>query len=138
MAVDLNDMAGKIKTVLQGVSSLNSTFDYEPQQLQIFPVATLYFDGFTATEATMSLIEYEWKWLLRIYVNITTTDISIPQQTLRTISTDILKQLRANIQLNGACLYHTVTNGDVSVSLNQTNPMLVHELTIVATTQEPR
>lgn len=136
--VDLNDMASKIKTVLQGVSSLNSTFDYEPQQLQSFPVATLYFDGFTATEATMSLIGYEWKWLLRIYVNITTTDISIPQETLRTVTTDTLKQLRANIQLNGACLYHTVTNGDVTVSLNQTNPMLVHELTIVATTQEPR
>jgi hypothetical protein len=138
MAVDLNVMATNIKNILAGVEGINAAFDYEPQDMPQLPATTLYFDGFTGEEQTMGSILYGWKWFIRLYIPINSTDISIPQTTLRTLVTNTLKTLRGNVSLNEQCLYNTVYTGDVSVIASQSNAMLMSELTLIAYTQEPR
>lgn len=137
-AVDLNNMATQIKTILAGVSGVAAAFDYEPQELNQLPATTLYFDGFTGEEITMQRIRYTWRWTIRLYIPINTTDISSPQQSLRTLTTNILMALRANIQLNETALYSTVSAGNVSYIAGQTNTMLENEITLEVTTEENR
>lgn len=136
MAVDLNDMGSKIKTILSGVSGILSAFDHEPQNINSLPAVTLYFDSFNQTDATMGRKSVDWKWTIRIYIDLNTSDLQSTQLTLRNLITGTLKQLRANINLNGSCLYHTVSNGDVFNILNANRPMMVAELTLTATTEE--
>jgi hypothetical protein len=140
MPVDLNNMAAQIQTVLAGVSGIVAAFDYEPQNMPQLPAATLFFDGFTENEETIGRLQYDWNWKIRIYVSLNAagSDIHVPQVTIRQLTTDSLKALRANLQLNGTCMYNSVSSGDVITILDQNNPMIVSELTMKATTQESR
>lgn len=138
MAVDLNTMGVNIQTVLSGVPGILKVYDIEPQNLEILPAATLYFDGFDGSEETIGRISYDWRWTIRIYIPLPTSDVETPQKQLRTITTDTLIQLRANLQLNGSCLYSKATSGEIMTILNQTNPMMVSEINLTATTQENR
>lgn len=138
MAVDLNNMATQIKTILAGVSGIAATFEYEPQNMPQLPAATLYFDGFTGQEETMGRIQYDWKWSIRLYVPLNTSDIKTPQLTTRTLVMGVLQALRANIQLNGSALLSSVNAGDISTILDVNNPLMITEFTLIATTQENR
>lgn len=134
--VDLNLMAQQIKTILANVPGIQEAFDYEPETIHNLPAVTLFFDGFSQTQATTRRTEVGWQWSVRIYIPIDTSDIEGPQRILRTLLQDTLKQLRDNLTLNGSCLYHTVSAGDVVALLEQTNPLMVAELTLLATTEE--
>lgn len=136
MAVDLNDMATNIETILKSVPGIVSTFDYEPQNLQLLPAATLYFDSFAQTELTTRRAQVGWKWTIRLYIDLNTSDLEGTQKSLRDLISNTLKQLRNNISLNSSCLFHTVANGDVYVMLNKDRPQMAAELELVATTEE--
>lgn len=138
MAVNLNDMGLKIKDILISVEGINSAFDHEPQNINSLPAVTLYFDSFTQTEVTMSRFGVDWKWTVRIYTDLNTSDIQGSQLNLRTLLSNMLIQLRNNITLNGTCMYHTVDNGDIFTILNVNRPMMVAELTLTAYTEENR
>lgn len=138
MAVDLNNMASNIKSILSGVNGVVSAFDHEPQDLNALPAVTLYFDSFTQTEVTMSRFGINWKWTVRVYTDINTSDIQASQINLRNLITNILIKLRNNITLNNTCLYHTIENGDVFTILNVSRPMICAELTLSAYTEENR
>lgn len=136
MAVNLNNMASNIKDILSGVNGIISAFDHEPQNISALPAVTLYFDSFNQNEATTRRVSVDWKWTVRIYIDLNTSDIQGSQTQLRDLITNTLIQLRANINLKGSCLYHTVANGDVFTILNVNKPMMVGELTLIATTEE--
>jgi hypothetical protein len=138
MAVDLNVMATNIKTILAGVSGITEAFDYEPQNLVNLPAATIYFDGFSEHEETLGRLEYDWKWIIRLYIPLSTVDVGPPQLKVRTITSDVLKAFRQNITINGQCLFSSMSNGDIYNLFNVTNPMMISELTLIATTQESR
>jgi hypothetical protein len=140
MEIDLNIMATNIQNVLSVVPGIAAAYDHEPQQLNPLPSATIYFDGFSDREDTIGRIEYDWKWTIRIYIGFTTTDIKEPQLTIRTLTTEVLKAFRsrANFTLNETCLYQAISAGDIYNIVNVTNPMMVSELTLIATTQETR
>ncbi|MEE6450530.1 hypothetical protein RAH41_08165 [Gottfriedia acidiceleris] len=133
---DLNTMASNIKTVLETVPGIKQAYDHEPQAISQFPAATLYFDGFTQDDLTTNRNEVGWKWTVRLYLQLNTSDVKSPQVAIRSLLTDTLKELRKNINLNNSCLYHTVSNGDVFAILDQANPLMVVEFTLVATTRE--
>jgi hypothetical protein len=136
MAVNLNDMGSKIKDILGTVPGIASAFDHEPQNIDALPAVTLYFDNFSQYEITTRRASVNWNWTVRIYIDLNTSDLASTQLTLRNLITDTLKALRANISLNGSCLFHTVANGDVFNILNVNRPMMVAELTLTATTEE--
>lgn len=136
MAVDLNKMASNIKDILSSVDGIISAFDHEPQNISALPAATLYFDNFAQSETTTRRASVNWNWTVRIYIDLNTSDLASTQLSLRNLITNTLKQLRANVNLKGSCLYHTVTNGDVFNILNVNRPMMVAELTLSATTEE--
>lgn len=138
MALDLNAMAVNVKTLLASVPGIASAYEYEPQNLGALPAATLYFDGFEGQEATIGKIRYGWRWTIRIYIPINTSDVSAPQLTTRQLTKDVIAQLRSNLTLLGSCMYCTVYTGDIYNILSQTNPMMVIELNLVATTEESR
>jgi hypothetical protein len=140
MAVDLNTMASNIQTILAGVPGILSAFDYEPQSIPQLPAATLYFDGFSENEETIGRLQYDWKWTIRVYIALSQSDVGPPQLQLRTLTQDVLTQFRTtdNLTLNNSCLYSSISNGDVYNILNATNPMMVIEFTLIATTQESR
>lgn len=138
MSVDLNNMASNIQSLLSGVPGIAAAYDVEPQQLNTMPAATLYFDSFQEREETLGRLSYDWRWTIRIYVQVNTSDIRTPQTTLRTLITNTLLKLRQNLTLNNTCMYSSAESGDVYNILNVTNPMLVAEITLTATTQESR
>lgn len=133
---DLNLMATNIKNTLSTVPNLKETFDFEPQSMNQLPAATLFFDGFTQSEETTRQKSVDWRWTVRIYVPIRVSDIKVPQIELRNLINDTIKQFRSDINLSGACLYHTINSADVFAMLEQTNPMLIAEMNLVATTRE--
>lgn len=133
---DLNVMAANIKAILQGVSGIKEAFDYEPQNMNQLPAATLFFDGFVQTDDTTRRNSVNWQWAIRIYIPIRVSDIKVPQIELRTLINNTIKQFRTDIGLGGSCLWHTINSGDVYALLEQANPMLVAELSLVATTEE--
>lgn len=139
-AVDLNVMAANIQSILAGVAGVAIAYDHEPQNLQQLPAATIYFDGFTEKEETMGRLQYEWKWVIRMYIPISVTDVGPAQLQMRTITTDTLKAFRTStgLTLNGSCMFSSVASGDIYNVMNATNPLMVSELILLATTQESR
>lgn len=133
---DLNVMASKIKDILSLVPGVLMAYDYEPQSISQLPAATLFFDGFTLSEATTRRASVDWKWTIRLYVPLNTSDIKLPQLQVREFIMNTIKQLRNDISLGGSCLYHTVSSGDVFAMLEQNNPMMVAEFSLFATTEE--
>lgn len=138
MAVDLNVMATNIQSILSGVAGVAIAYDHEPQNLQQLPAATVYFDSFTEREETMGRLQYEWKWTIRIYVPISVSDVGPGQLQVRTITTAALLafRTRANLSLNGSCMFSSISAGDIYNVLSVSSPMMVAEFTLVATTQE--
>lgn len=135
---DLNLMSTKIKEVLKGVPGIIEAFDHEPQTMPNLPAATLYFDSFSLDEETIGADQVNWYWTIRLYVPLNTTDVKAPQMQLRNLIMDTIRELRKDLSLGNSCYYHTISNGDVSAILDQSNPMMVAELTIAATTGEFR
>lgn len=133
---DLNLMATKTKDILSQVPGIKTAYDHEPQAISNLPAATLYFDSFTQSEATTRRSSVNWQWTIRLYIPLNTSDVKDPQLKIREFIMNTIKQLRTDLSLGGSCLYHTVSNGDVFALLEQTNPMLVAELSLVATTEE--
>jgi hypothetical protein len=129
-------MAQHIKTILSKVPGIKSSFDHEPQSMNILPAATIYFDGFGQVENTTMRKEVNWRWIIRIYIPIRTSDIRAPQVEVRKLTKDTLSTFSQNPTLNGSCLYHTISDGDIFAMMEQTNPMMVAELTLAATTKE--
>jgi hypothetical protein len=132
---DLNLIASNIKSTLEQVTELKEVFDHEPQKLTQLPAATLFFDGFSQTDGSTRSNEVGWRWVIRIYVPINTSDVKKPQDDIMNLIQKVIKQLRENISLGGSCLYHTVSSGEIFVLLEQ-KPQMVAELQLVATTQE--
>lgn len=134
--VDLNLMATNIKEILSNVPGIKAAYDHEPQIMNQLPAATLYFDSFTQNEATTSRAQASWEWTIRLYIPFNSSDVKTPQMQVRNFVMSTIKQLRTDLNLGGACLYHTVSNGDIFALLEQANPMMIAELTLVATTQD--
>jgi hypothetical protein len=134
--VDLNVMASNIKDILSNVPGIKAAYDHEPQAMTHFPAATLYFDSFTQNEATINRSTVNWDWTIRLYIPFNSSDVKTPQMQVRNFVMDTIKQLRTDLSLGGSCLYHTVSNGDIFASLEQTNPMMIAEITLVALTQD--
>ncbi len=133
---DLNVMATNIKTSLISVAGIKEAYDYEPQGMSQLPAATLFFDSFNQSEATTRRASANWQWTIRLYIPLNTSDVKAPQLQIRNLIMDTIKQLRNDISLGGSCMYHTVNSGDVFALLEQNNPMMVAELTLLATTEE--
>jgi hypothetical protein len=134
--VDLSLMATNIKNALSAVTGIKEAFDHEPQSINNLPAATLYFDGFAQVETTTRRSNVNWQWTIRIYIPLNTSDVKLPQIQIRDFILNTIKQLRKDISLNGSCLFHTVSSGDVFALLDQNNPMMIAELTLTATTNE--
>ncbi|WP_035430864.1 hypothetical protein [Bacillus sp. UNC322MFChir4.1] len=134
--VDLNVMAVKIKEVLEKVPGIQQAFDHEPQEMSILPAATVYFDGFSQIEATTRRSSVDWRWTIRVYIPIQTSDIQLPQTEVRNLAVKTIKQFRNDMNLGGSCLYSTISAGEIYALLEQNNPNLVAELQLVTTTEE--
>jgi hypothetical protein len=135
---DLNIMATNIKNILSTVPGIEQAYDHEPQTMTDLPSATLYFDGFTLVEETGGKDSVNWQWTIRIYVPLNTSDVQDPQLKLRNLIMDTIRELRKDISLGNSCYYHTISNADVYALIDQANPMMVAEITVVATTGEIR
>jgi VanZ family protein len=133
---DINMMATNIKNNLSQVPGIKSAYDHEPQTISQLPAATLYFDSFSLDEGTTRRASVNWHWLIRLYVPLNTSDVKSPQLQVRDFIMNTIKHFRTDISLGNSCLFHTISNGDVSAVLDQNNPMMVVELTITATTEE--
>lgn len=133
---DLNVMAIKIKDALANVEGIKTAFDHEPQTINQLPAATLYFDGFSQADSASRRKSVNWRWVVRMYLPLNSSDVARPQMDIRNIIENTIKQLRMDPSLGGSCLYHTISDGDVSVLLEQANPMMVAELSLTATTEE--
>lgn len=118
------------------VPRIKSSYDHEPQNMSVLPASTLFFDGFTQNDSATRRKTVNWRWLIRIYIPIRTSDIKQPQEEIRNLVQDSIKQLRSDPSLGGTCLYHNVSSGEVSALLEQSNPLLLLELTLEATTGE--
>lgn len=132
---DLNLMAEKIRDILKTVPNIKEAYDYEPQNMNL-PAGTVFFDRFEQSDQTTMRKSVDWSWIIRIYIPIRTSDIKVPQITVRSFIENTIKQFRSDLDLGGTCLYHTITSGEVIALLEQTNPMLVVELFLSATTEE--
>jgi hypothetical protein len=133
---DLNVMAENIEKNSEAIPGIKAAYDHEPQSIASLPAATLYFDSFNQNEATTMQFYTNWQWTIRLYIPLNTSDVKIPQIQMRQLIMDAIKQFRTDISLGGTCLYHTISSGDVSVLLDQNNPMMIAELTLTATTKE--
>lgn len=133
---DLNVMATNIKNILAQVPGINVAYDHEPQSISSLPAATLYFDSFNQSEKTTMRANVNWQWTIRIYIPLNTSDVNAPQQMVRNLIMNTISELRSDISLGGSCYYHTVSSGEVFALLEQSNPMLVAELSLAATTEE--
>lgn len=134
--IDLNVMGTNIKTVLDAVPTIKEAFDHEPQNMSHFPAATLYFDGFGQEEQTTRRNTVNWNWIIRLYIRLSSSDIKQAQMDLRSLIQDTINQFRSDPSLNGSCLFHTISNGEIFALLDQTNPLIIAELTLTATTKE--
>ncbi len=134
--IDLNLMATNIKDKLAGVLGIKQAFDYEPQKMSLFPAATLYFDGFNQDEKTTRRNSLDWQWTIRLYTPMNVSDIKVPQVEIRKLVQETINHMRTDVTINNSCLYHTINNGEVFAVLDQNNPVMVAELTLVATTNE--
>jgi hypothetical protein len=133
---DLEVMGEQIRDILAEAPSIKAAYDHEPQSITSFPAATLFWDGFTPSDQTTRSKSISWNWIVRIYIPLRTSDIRIPQIQTRKVALEAIKQLSSNPSLNGSCLYHTITNGDVLAATDQNHPVLVADLTIGAITNE--
>jgi hypothetical protein len=134
MVVDLEQMGEAIKTVLSEVPGIASAFDHEPQNMNQLPAATTYFSGFGGSDLTTGRKSYGWRWIIRIYIPMRTSDIRIPQLDIRKITVNVLNTFSKNPSIKNTCLYHTISEGEVYTLLDQTNSMMVAELDLTATT----
>jgi hypothetical protein len=133
---DLDLMATNITTLLGQVSGINKAYDYEGQGMTNFPLTTLYWDGFSQSDDTTMRKQVNWRWIIRLYISIRLSDISVPQKEIRTLTQAAIQELRTDPSLGGTCLWHTISNGEVFAVLDQNNPLMVAELTLEATTEE--
>jgi hypothetical protein len=133
---DLDLMATNITTLLGQVSGINKAYDHEGQGMTNFPLATLYWDGFGQTDDTTMRKQVNWRWIIRLYVSIRLSDISVPQKEIRTLTQAAIQKLRTDPSLGGTCLWHNISNGEIFAVLDQNNPLMVAELTLEATTEE--
>ncbi len=133
---DLNLMATNIQTLLQGAAGIKQAFDHEPDKISNLPAATLFFDGFSQSDRASRRKTVNWRWIIRIYVPLRTSDIKKPQTDLRNLVQNTIQNLRTDPSLGGSCLYHTISSGEISALLDQNNPLLLAELTLEATTEE--
>jgi hypothetical protein len=134
--IDLDLMGKSIQNVLSDVTGIVKAYDHEPQTMSQFPAATLYFDGFGQTEKTTRRNSLDWNWIIRIYIRLNSSDIQKPQIEIRNLIQNTIKQFRTDPGLAGTCLFHTIGNGEVFTLVDQTNPLMIAELTLTATTQE--
>jgi hypothetical protein len=136
MMADLEVMGEQIRSILADVPSIKAAYDHEPERISSFPAATLFWDGFTPSDKASRRKSVSWNWIVRIYIPIRSSDIRIPQIQIRNVVQEAIKHLASNPNLNGSCLYHSITNGDILAVTEQTNPVLVADLTLGATTSE--
>lgn len=134
--IDLNIMATNIKSILTNVTGIAEAYDHEPQTMNQFPAATLYFDGFGQTEQTTRRNSVNWNWTIRVYIRLNTSDIKQPQMEIRNLVKNTINHFRTDPSLGGSCLFHTISNGEIFALLDQTNPMMVIEMNLLATTNE--
>lgn len=132
--IDLNNMATSIKDKLSTVPGIKQAFDYEPQSMTQFPAATIYFDGFNQEEETTRRNSVDWRWIVRLYVPIKVSDIRVPQTEIRTLVQETVNHMRKDVTINNSCLYHTISNGEIFAVVDQNNPVMIAELTLVTTT----
>jgi hypothetical protein len=133
---DLNIMGTKIKDIVAAVEGIASAYDHEPQSMSQLPAATLYFDGFSQSDSATRRKSVNWRWVIRLYIPLNSSDVTKPQMDIRNLLVNTIKQLRKDPSLGGSCLYHTVSDGDVFVNLDQPTAMMVAELSLLAMTEE--
>jgi hypothetical protein len=133
---DLEVMSEKIKDIVSGAPSIKVAYDHEPKSITSFPAATLFWDGFSQSDEASHRKSVSWNWIIRIYIPLNTSDIRIPQTQIKRAVVEVLNHLRKNPSLNGSCLYHSVSNGDVNALTDLNKPLLVADLTLGAITNE--
>lgn len=134
--IDIELMGNNIRTVLETVNGIEKAYDHEPQNMNLLPAATLFFDGFGQEEQTTRRNSVGWNWIIRLYVPIRTSNIRDPQIKIRKLIAETIKQFRNDDTIGNSCLYHTISSGDVFTILDQKTPLMGAELTLVATTEE--
>lgn len=133
---DLNIMASKIRDIVAAVEGIAVAYDHEPQSMTQLPAATLYFDGFSQSDSATRRKSVNWRWVIRLYIPLNSSDVKKPQMDIRNLLINTIKQLRTDPTLGSSCLYHTVSDGDVFVNLDQTTAMMVAEISLLAMTEE--
>ncbi|KXG42875.1 hypothetical protein [Tepidibacillus decaturensis] len=131
---DLRVIETNVKSILEQVAAFKKVYDQEPKNLVQLPATSLFFDGFKQRDESTRRKYVDWRWILRIYVQL--NDAEKAQTELKQLILDSLDKLRQNPSLNSTCLYHTITNGEIFVLTDQNNPQLMAELHLEATTQE--
>jgi adenylylsulfate kinase-like enzyme len=132
---DLLLIESKIVTNLQKDVKLIKVYDHEPSKMPQLPAATIFFDGFSQDDNSSRNKRSNWRWTIRIYVSL--RDAETAQRDIKSLLLEARKNLANDPILGGTCLYQQVTNGEIYVFMDQQNPHLMAELTLVATTNEP-
>jgi hypothetical protein len=133
---DLEVMGEQIRDILAEAPSIKAAYDHEPQSIKSFPAVTLFWDGFSQGDEASRRKSVSWNWIVRIYIPLNTSDIRMPQTQIKRVVSDVLNHLRKNPNLNGSCLYHSVSSGDVNALTDINKPLLVADLTLGAITSE--
>lgn len=125
-----------IVAILNTVTELNWVKDHEPEQVEKFPAATLFYSGFEQKGAGKISTETTYRWIVRLYVRFRSKKPNDSWDDLKALVPDVLTKFRNDPSLNSTCSYSLVESGEVFFLPNKKNPQLMIELNLWALKQE--
>lgn len=131
--VDIEQIEAEVVKTLQLIPDLKKVYDHEPKNLGMLPAATLYFDGFGQGDATSRRKEITWRWMVRIYIPL--QDEVKAQRMIKSLVQKSIQQLAENPELGGTVIDNNLTNGEIYVAMDQSNPHMIAEMTLEAKVQ---
>lgn len=131
---DLDLIEAAIVNNLSRVTTLKKVYDHEPKSMPQLPAATLFFDGFNQSDEASRRKRINWRWIIRFYVPL--QDAEKAQNEVKNIVLNARKELAKDPTLGETCLFQEIANGEIYVALDQNNPHLMGEMTIVVQVEE--
>jgi hypothetical protein len=131
---DLDLIEAAIVSNLSRITALKKVYDHEPKSMPQLPAATLFFDGFSQSDEASRRKRVNWRWVIRFYVSL--QDAEKAQNEAKNIVLNARKELSKDPTLGNNCIFQEIANGEIYVALDQNNPHLMGEMTLIAQVEE--
>lgn len=129
--MSVESIEAKIVEVLQSVPGLKKVHNPEPVRLDVFPAATIFFEGFSQERGGFGQHAVTWRWIIRLYLLM--QDERKAQTDGKQLIQQVAEAFRQDVTLGGVCLSSLLSQGEVTIVQTETSRLLMWELTLEAT-----